>query len=177
LQYIASPGDDNLALVHFGSGLDLGYPLSYYQSFLRLSELPLSVPNASSYIKPKPVRRAWDRVPLKKFWISTITGVYVCFWGIAILLMRLPDPIRIARGFFTEAGLKIRTSHNQFLQLISDPERSDSFAILWDARWNARVHAVGQHRSGDPRRFKLYIIYSRQPPSSNDWKSLRDSMN
>jgi hypothetical protein len=73
--------------------------------------------------------------------------------------------------------MKLAGPSDEYLELLSNDSSAKAFAMLWDDRRNQRADAIRRRRGNERGLFKLYLLYSGEPPSSEEWKSLRDTMN
>ena len=176
--YTSSQQASNYAAIRFDSELRGLYPLSRPRyAKLRVPEARRHLNDPLPDLKPDLLYNAQTSLETHRTLLGAFGLVYVFGVAFTLVLHRRSDPSAIARRFFTGAGLKTSAPNAELLQVADTGNTPASFAFPWDAKWRARAETVRQHRTGDERRFKLYLVYRGQPPSSEDWSSLRDRLN
>jgi DNA-binding beta-propeller fold protein YncE len=178
LYYTGSQQVGDYAAIRFDSALRGLYPLSRPRyANLRVPDIRMRLDDPPPDLKPDLLYDAQTGLAEHRGMLGVFGLVYLISVAFTLVLHRRSDPSAVARRFFAGAGLKISAPGAGILQLVSTAKATAAFAFLWDSTWRARSEAVRQYRPEDGSRFKLYLIYRGQPPASEDWTSLRDSLN
>jgi AAA+ ATPase superfamily predicted ATPase len=178
LYYTGSQQAGDYAAIRFDSALRGLYPLSRARyANLRVPDARRRLNDPPPDLKPDLLYDAQTSLADHRGMLGIFGLLYLISVAFALVLHRRSDPSAVARRFFASAGMKISSPAAGLLQLAAPGKATASFAFLWDSMWRTRSEAVRQHRPGDRSRSKLYLIYRGQPPASEDWTSLRDSLN
>ena len=189
LFYSASLQGDEFAAVRFNRELTSLYPLEYYRDQLRHPDLVADsrlLPEIEvrsvrfpwdpfTVVAPKPIRKWWDTSENKALWAGGSLTVAAFVFIVIRLARRRTDPMEVARAFFQQAGFDGVETRQTRLRLTADSRAS--LASLWDSEAEHPETDVRPWRGSSDEYEKLYLVYRKQGPASEQIQGLRRELN
>ena len=179
--YNSSLQGDEYAAIRFDNRLRPVYPLEYYRSILKKTDLSEALRLPQPEIKPKRFRLWWDRAEGKWLWFGGFMFVAITASAVTLILRRRSDPMVIGRAFFAIAGFKkVESLADDILLLHPEEGMTTGLATLFTNDGPEELEKISTITLGHKQRIKaeikLYVIYKNSIPSSNTIQSIRKAV-
>jgi succinate dehydrogenase hydrophobic anchor subunit len=185
LFYTASHQGDEWAAIRFNNSNDKIFPLTYYKDQLKKTDWHLANRLLTPDIKPKYLRRFWDRTSTQT--LAIFSCIFIAFAGTLIIVLRKKhsNPMTIAAAFFEKAGYSkiekldypIENTDEKITCLRLFPDRGVIHAIagLWQKIDDTVLqNETSQFAEKTANKVKLYVLYTDKMPSVKDLQIFRN---
>ncbi len=180
LFYVSSLQGDEYAAIRFENKVDPLYVYNlgqYYRDELKRTNLQEVLTAADVKIERKWLRKRWDHFDNKELWFSGLAVACLFVLVVGYLVHKRSDPMEIAKGFFRQAGYTKQESLAQTLLLLqSEDKQKESLVALWQDNHELILSALQSQKKKLPQDLKIYLVYNKQAPASENIQQLREKL-